>query len=520
MLPIDKYPAKPTEIVIMSVPHCEPYPMVAPVLLSSCLNTAGISAQGVDFAAIFSAQFGHEPWYGKFRNFLTFSHMTESRPDRKILKLIYKFTKHFLKELVTRWNPSAIGISIFSTDSLDFGIFISYMIRRHHRGLKIIAGGKGLEVTHQNNEKHYSIWAKHHIADLIIVGDAESELIESIKLNKLGLVFARSQTASDLDAMPLANWKDYDLGIYDSISNLANTSEPNQEPYISITASKGCVRKCTFCDVAEFWPKFIYRDPVKVAEEMIHNYEHTKIKVFKFTDNLINGSISNYNVMNQVLAERLPRTISYSGYAIFRNKNQLKEHHFKLAATAGCTLWSIGIESGSEKIRHQMKKKFSDDDIDWSANMLSRYGIKQTWLFMVGYPSETEFDFALTKKLLKKFQRLGINQEITLVITPTFSLNRNSPLLDDDRMAREYGVEHNLDINKPGSEKFWTSTKYIDNDYPTRSRRWKELTAYAQDLGYGFARGMTMSKFIAEIEALDEFYKIPHNKIIPIRASV
>ena len=519
ILDTTKFQPIKSEVVIISVPHCEPYPMVAPALLSACLNSAGIVSQGIDFSAIFIDNFGKEDWFVKFKTFITFGHMSEFDLTLAEFKTIYKFTKKFFTEIKTLYNPTYIGLSIFSTDSLDFGIFISYILKKHFPEIKIIAGGKGLEVTHQNQEKHYDIWYRHGIADTIVIGDAETEVINSIKYNKTGLVFAPKQKKEDLDNIPLADWNRYDLSIYDRISDCIDRGDNSkQEIYIAVTASKGCVRQCTFCDVAEFWPDYIYRDPVKVANEIIHNYQHTKIKDFVFTDNLINGSIKNFRIMNEVLIEKIPNTIRYGGYAIFRGKNQMPEQDFELAARAGCWRWTIGVESGSEKIRNEMRKKFSNDDIDWTVEMLVKNNITQSWLFMVGYPSETEEDFNETKNLLKQYHYLGKKGMIKIGITPTFSLTNNSPLLNNLDMASDYGLIHNL-TNTESSTKFWTSTKYIDNTYPVRSRRWKEFIALCKNLGYTFHFNMSIEKFSKEIELLDALYEQTKNKIIPIYKS-
>lgn len=518
---LDSTTFQPTKskAVIISVPYCDPYPMVAPSLLSACLNNAGLVSQGIDFSAIFVDNFGKEEWFAKFKTFITFGHMSEFDLTLKEFKTVYKFTKKFFTEIKNLYDPEYVGLSIFSTDSLDFGIFISYILKKHFPKIKIIAGGKGLEVTHQNQEKHYDIWCRHGIADVIVVGDAESEIINSIKYNKTGIVVAPRQKKEDLDNIPLADWNQYDLSIYDRISDyIDNGGNAKQEIYIAVTASKGCVRQCTFCDVAEFWPDYIYRDPVKVANEIIHNYNYTKIKDFVFTDNLINGSITNFRKMNQILIEKIPNTIRYGGYAIFRGKNQMPEQDFEIAAAAGCQRWTIGVESGSEKIRNEMRKKFSNDDIDWTVEMLVKNNIIQSWLFMVGYPSETEEDFDETKNLLKRYHHLGKKGMIRIGVTPTFMLTNNSPLLNDLNMADHYGLAHNL-TSTDASTKFWTSNKYIDNTYPVRSRRWKEFVTLCQNLGYKWHYNMSIEKFSKEIELLDNLYERTKNKVIPIYKS-
>jgi len=493
--------------------------MVAPVLLSACLNQVGILALGIDFNIKFIQEFHTRVWYSDLKNLLCMGHLTNIKFEPNALKQVYRFTRRFLQGIHKQYNPEYIGLSIFTSESLDFGLVLCYMLRKYFPGTKIIAGGKGLEVICSPGKKHYDIWAENGIADLIIAGDAETEVITSIQQNKLGLVFSPQQTKEDLDLIPVSEWHSYDQSIYLTLSRTRDQHTGDHqytEPYMAITGSKGCVRQCTFCDVASFWPKFIYRDPSRVADEIIHNYQQTGIKSFHFTDNLINGSISNYRAMNQRLVDLIPSTITYQGYAIFRGKGEMPDDDFKLAAKAGCKRWTVGVESGSEKIRYDMKKKFSNDDIDWSVSTLYKYDILQDWLFIVGYPSETEADFDETKNLLRRYAHLAYSKKILIGITPTFGLLANSPLSTNLTIANKHGLKH--DASKYANDKFWTSTRYTDNDYPTRSRRWKELVALSEDLGYSFQLGMPVSKWRNEIESLDKIYHGNKPKIFSIRS--
>lgn len=503
------------DVVILSVPYCEPLPLVAPVLLASCLQNQGVSARGVDFNADFLKHFSDQPYYSELKNFLTIGHLIRPKFPPGTYRQVMSYVKRYLQKICSTYAPRYIGLSIFTSESLDFGMIMSYVIRRYFPDIRIIAGGKGLEVNDPSGCKHYESWINHNLADVIVVGDAEQEIVDTIKQDKKGVIFAPPQKKQDLDLVPLAQWNDYDLGIYSELSTQVDRPQQQEEPYLAITASKGCVRQCTFCDVANFWPDFIYRDPIKVAEEIIHNYQATGIKKFKFTDNLINGSISNYRVMNQLLVEKIPRTISYEGYAIFRGKNQMPEEDFALASEAGCVYWSVGVESGSERLRYEMKKKFDDQDLDWSVRMLYRYRIQQNWLLMVGYPSETEYDFQCTMDLLTRYRTLARDGSITIQVTPTFSLLNNSPLLNNPELAQKYGLDHIRD-GGPMVQKFWTSKVFLDNDFPTRSRRWKTLMAHAQLMGYQFGPGMPIQKWKEEIDGLDKIYAQQKTKVIAL----
>lgn len=515
-------PVNPRQVVILSVPHCEPFPMVAPALLSSCLNQAGIPARGIDFAIEFLENFAPTPHWLKLKHHFLHSWAGTYHLQPSVFKSVYRFTKKFLDNVVHMHDPQYIGISIFSVDSLDFGLFMAYLIRRHHPKLKIIAGGRGLQVPHLNKEYHYNMWNRYGVADIIVVGDAEFEIIDTIQQGKQGVVFAKDQTQEDLDNIPLVDWDEYDTKKYPALRQYADTkgtinSQKIWEPNLAITASKGCVRKCTFCDVAKFWPKYIWRDPAKVAREMIHNYRETGIRKFHFTDNLINGSISHYREMNRILATEVPGEIKYQGYAIFRGRDQMPENDFRLAAAAGCVKWIVGVESGSEKIRNQMGKKFSNADLDWSIEMLVKYNIEQVWLLMVGYPSETDEDFEDTITLLKKYRELGASRRVQIGITPTFMLTPNSPLLSDPLLADTYGLSHNL--QNESYAKFWTSTINPGNTYDVRSLRHRQVLETLDLCDYELHDGTNIDKSLQELKHLDRAYDDKKNKTIPILAT-
>ena len=504
------------DVLIISVPYCEPLPLVAPVLLASCLEQNGISARGIDFNIEFLHEFANKNYWPELKNFLTMGHLVNDRLPRKAFREIMTWSRRFLKHAIDRHTPKVIGLSIFTSESLDFGLVLSYLLRRYHPDIKIVAGGKGLEVRGADGIYHYETWHQNNIADLIVVGDAEFTLADSLRENRKGLVYAERQSKKHLDLIPLPQWQHYELSAYVDFAHQHGNDIRTMEPYLAVTASKGCVRQCTFCDVQDFWPQYIYRDPVRVAQEIIHNYRATGIKNFRFTDNLINGSVSNYRTMNQHLVDEIPDTIRYRGYAIFRGRDQMPAEDFELAAKAGCELWHVGVESGSEKIRYEMRKKFDNQDLDWSANQLVQHNIQQAWLLMVGYPSETHADFEQTCELLRRYQRWAAGKQVLIQITPTFSMLPNSPLLKDLELAQYYGIEH-LQNTDSSINRFWTSSRYPDNDFPTRSSRFKKLVQLTQDLGYTFGQGMPIQKWLSEIENLDRIYAEKHAKVFAIR---
>ena len=184
----------------------------------------------------------------------------------------------------------------------------------------------------------------------------------------------------------------------------------------------------------------------------------------------------------------------------------MPEEDFKLASVAGSKSWSVGVESGSERLRNEIKKKFSNDDLDHSISMLLKYNIQQKWLLMVGYPGETEQDFQETKDLIMRYRSNAHNKKIIIQVTPTFVLLNNSPLLEDANLSEKYGIAH-VKNSGPMASRFWTSTKNTNNNFETRSRWWKELIAVIEHCGYTFGGGgMLIDKWKQEIEHFDKIY--------------
>ena len=58
----------------------------------------------------------------------------------------------------------------------------------------------------------------------------------------------------------------------------------------------------------------------------------------------------------------------------------------------------IGVESGSEKVRNDIKKGFTEEDMHHTLESLLENGIQVRLLFLVGYPTETEEDFSKNVK--------------------------------------------------------------------------------------------------------------------------
>lgn len=424
----------------------------------------------------------------------------------RVLSWIQKQVINKLDEI----KPDVILLSIFSSQSLDFVIPLSTMIKECRPDVYVIAGGRGVDNIERRSRTRYAdLYAKYLPLDCVYCGDAENDLVSVIQKRVIGVYNAPPVSAEVLENTPRPSWKGYDFHNY--------IGYENKSIRLPITGSKGCVRECTFCDVAASWPKFVYRKGVDIAREIIDTYKESGIYKFEFTDNLINGSISNFKAMNTVLANEFPNTFDYKGYAICRPKQSMPAEDFTLASKAGAKFFKVGIESGSEKVRNDIKKKFSNEDITWFAENCVKNNIKQSWLMFVGYPTETEEDFQDTLKLLKDHSYLAKDGAIEIFLSLPMMLTSGSGFMQ--RHAEEYGLEHNQ--HDPWSDFFWTSTKFNSNTFDIRTNRWHRLMEAIYEYGYSSDNSRQSEKFkdIEGIEKIYSDYLKNAKKVIPITAS-
>lgn len=428
-------------------------------------------------------------------------------PENKLSLDWLKWVRSALAKKITEINPDIILLSVFSSQSLDFAIPLSTFIKDIAPNCYTIIGGRGIDNVERNSKKTYAeLFSNYLPVDCVYVGDAENNLINIIEQRYQGLFHSPPVTGEEIENVPNASWQGYDLSKY---------AMPGQVVRLPITGSKGCVRDCTFCDVAGSWPKYVYRKGESLAGEIISAYQESKITKFEFTDNLVNGSISNFRQMNTILASEIPNTIGYCGYAIVRPSDQNTKEDFRLAGKAGAELLKLGIESGSEKVRHDIRKKFSNKDITWFSENCVDNGIKQLWLMFVGYPTETEDDFQQTLDLLKDHSYLTKSGLLKVYLSLPMQLTSGSAFMR--KFANEYGLEHNR--YDSWSDFFWTSNKYRDNTFDVRLNRWRRMVDAIHKYGYADDNVRQAEKML-EIDGIEKIWKDREKKsiFIPITA--
>ena len=455
---------------------------MAPALLKGICDSHGLKTTTIDLNIELQTIWEKDNHHTQIQKYLMYWNPMTPEAYDWYHKWVEKEAIRLIK-LQTNW----IGLSLLSYQSLVCAQDLCFYIKKHNPEQKIILGGPGISQDDNTRRKYKNdkliseVMIETGLCDTIIINESETLLVDVLINNKKGKFNSNKQlTHEELSQLPTPSYIDYKVELYKNPNEVFYKDE--RTAAATITGSKGCVRKCTFCDVFTFEPKFVFKDGNKIADEMIEIYEKQGINNFHFSDSLINGSMKAFRQMNESLAKRLPRTLSYFGEYIARPKNQVTDEDYELMKEAGCAHVIVGVESGSEAVRNHMKKKFTNDDLHTMIEKLHGVGITQEWNLMVGYITETRKDFEETLALVEKYKHIPYPN---MIVNPVGVLHLLPGTALTDVHARKLDVEWEdvkEGVGMVGD--YWKTSHNPENTFDARIQWWIELLTMCNEYGY------------------------------------
>jgi len=410
-------------------------------------------------------------FYNKFWDWCQRTSQLTSDEETKLIRWI----DLYLESITARVDLFAI--SVFSIYSISFATLFLKRLKIKFSNVTILVGGNGVSSNLGSLTDHLTygdFLLNHFLADNVIFGEGEIALDHFLKnLNYPGINKNNPVQIENLDQLPASDFSTVNFDQYHSRRLL-------------ITGSRGCVRKCTFCDIENTWPKFRHRSPKNILNEIIKNKLEYGISKFEFTDSLINGSISSWIRFNELLAnakekDKDLKDITYSGQFICRQESSHPKVMYELMHHAGASQLTVGIESFSEKIRKLMKKKFSNHAIDYHLEQCGYWGIPNILLMIVGYPGETIRDHQQNIDALHRYQTFSDMGTIFMIRWGfTMHIYQDTQLY---KQKTDLGLILNNDVEIDGFYT-WVSSADTSLDLVERIRRRVELHEISYNLGY------------------------------------
>lgn len=444
--------------------------------------------------------------------------------DSSVLKLIDQLVTEAAEEIVKVSNVDLYAFTVLSYVQIPWLEKLLEKLRPL-TDKTFIAGGPGIGHSIEIGKSCGKHLGEQGLLDYWVIGEGDHTFDHFLKGQITPGVNSIEQNTDDyapqiddLSDIILPTYKKIKLDDYGSYSTV--THDVKNPPELSLLGSRGCVRRCTFCDVGHIWKKFRFRTGESVVEEIEKHYKETGTLKYHFTDSLINGSLSQFtSLMERLISlqSKYPefKQLKYSGQFIIRPEKHHKEDMYRLMRDSGCDTLEVGIESGSQRVREHMGKKFSNEDIYYHFEMSQKYGIRNFLLLFPAYPTETIEDHEDTKTLLKNLQKYIINETVfgTTLSSP-MSILTNTPI---HSMMEDLGIRIN-GLEAYGNTANWTIDSNPSLTIKERYRRYLELSDLAINLRYpkGSADLTHIQKHLEEIKK--ELKK--QKRVIPLKSKL
>lgn len=397
-----------------------------------------------------------------------------------------QFIQHWI-ELIVAYQPQQLLISVFSWQAQRFTELFLEKFRAQYT-CEVIIGGQGL-IREENGSYADRPTFAHHLKQLGLIdhwirGEAETTIPAIIQGNYdvAGIDTDFFAHRSDIATHPVMDFSDFDVRAYKNGS---------KHGVLPIESSRGCVRKCVFCDIPTMQGGFRIKPGLNLANEMIHYYEQYGVRDFFFHDALCNGSMKDFRIFNRTLIDYyeshgLPdRYFTYSSHAIVRRPTAMRPIDFEHMARAGAETMVLGIESGSDRVLTDMRKDFTMADLDYNMAQYSQNKIQVYFLMITGFPTETDADHQASLDMLTRYQRFVADGTIIGVnLGTTLTIEQGTPMFDHPETLNIIGIGNQ---RPQGAD--WVCETNPELTYKKRILRRIELQEHCVNLGYIFWKG-------------------------------
>jgi radical SAM superfamily enzyme YgiQ (UPF0313 family) len=466
-----------SNVVIINVPPVDYRgPAIGPALLKANLEKHGISC----YVADMNAEIVENNVDYDIDNHMS-SILHQLKAPSKGLEMINAWEDYYhdclefwmvkwLKEMLATHQPRVLGLSVHHYQCVPYCIRICQIAKQIGYTGKVILGGAWVKLY--SNTVGFLL--KEKLIHSVVAGEGEDIIVKYVR-GEEDPVYNKYYQVEDYVDLPHPDYSDSEMDLY----------QRNWLFYIE--GSRSCVRKCSFCDVPVVKGKFRIKPGREVANEMIDIQRRYGVDQFRFSDSLLNGSMPQMRELLETLGDHNDanpdKKIYFNSYLIVRPESIMPKSDFDLIKRAGGIMMSLGVESGNEKVRETMYKKFTNAELEYCFEQIIERQMKIQIQLICGFPTETEEDFEDTMELLRKYSYLA-HQNYTLdngleIAAIELSIHWNARLQkDSSHMSlnqEEYG------IIKSKTSDLWHS----ENVNPRSSfERYKRICKLADEAGY------------------------------------
>ncbi len=404
-------------------------------------------------------------------------------------------TREDLLAIVESWKPGVVAFSCLTMQYQE-ALRIARWLRESCDALPPLVVG-GIHPTMVPDEV-MADGAWDHVG----VGECEDALAELVER------IERGETPHDVPNF--LSWRDGEV-VHNPVgefASLATLPQPDYELFdtqrildrkhgwFGLLTSRGCPYRCTYCLNHRIVDR--YRDELDrpVTDLGFFRYRPIDLMIaeIRWVLDRYEG-IGTFILDDDLFTQNPDHAIAFcrayeeAGFDVpFVVNSHVKRLDPRVAealASAGCRILKLGIESGSERVRRDVLKRFmTDDDVLATVASGEEHGLHTSGFLMIGLPGETRAERWETVDLLA---RSGIGRFRTSLFYPfpgteSYEAAVRGGYVDADRIATltdftdssclDFGPEENLLIQKLAVCMPWFVNARLD--------RWREAPAAAR----------------------------------------
>ncbi len=308
-------------------------------------------------------------------------------------ELISIVKQYFMKlgELIDRFDFSdyrVVGTSTYTT-SLASALFTLKRIKQKcPQVITVMGGGVFVDDLAPGSYNLNVLLTECPFVDHVVVGEGELLFLKLIRgeLDKrlISIADIEGKTLS-LPESVLPDFSGLDLKLY---------------YHLTIEGGRSCPFQCRFCSETVQWGPYRKKPMDLFAKQVMALAQKWGNKTFFLADSLINPYIASFS--RELLASKAD--ILYDGY-LRADKLVMDSSEVKLWARSGLYRVRLGLESGSAHMLKVMDKRTTPATCSQALKSLATAGIRTTTYWVVGFPGETEDDFAETLRFIQEHHR-------------------------------------------------------------------------------------------------------------------
>jgi anaerobic magnesium-protoporphyrin IX monomethyl ester cyclase len=312
---------------------------------------------------------------------------------------------HFLKR-IKQIQPDLIGFSVL-TSNYQWALRLSGLIKKHF-DIPIIFGGVHPTIVPDRVITQDSV-------DLVCLGEAEEALLELMDNFRSGKKDIRNIYFKDKGEVirnPLRPLEqNLDKYPFPDEEIFYETLPASYRKTTSVMTSRGCPFSCTYCNnkrLLEIYKgeKYVRRRSVgNVIEELRLRKNKYKSAHFVFMDDVFSSEVSWLRDFVAQYKKHVGLPFNCLSHPLLVN-----DEIIGLLKEAGCKMINFGLQSGSERLRRQIFKRFeSNECIEEIAASCRKNRIRFAIDHIFNVPSEADEDNLISAELYNQIRPNIIN---------------------------------------------------------------------------------------------------------------